>query len=73
MCEPTTTTMLLATTIASSAIQYQQGKEAQKNEYNRQKKQNERFASSACASTPATWTTHTTPGHWSVYVTDIRA
>ena len=41
MCEPTTTTMLLATTIASSAIQYQQGKEAQKNEYNRQKKQNE--------------------------------
>ena len=38
-----------------------------------QKKQNERFASSACASTPATWTTHTTLGHWSVYVTDIRA
>ena len=40
MCEPTTTTMLLATSVASSAIQYQQGKQQQKNEQARQRRQN---------------------------------
>ena len=41
MCEPTTTTMLLATTIASSAIQYQQQKQAQKDAQARQIRQND--------------------------------
>ena len=40
MCEPTTTTMLLATSIASSAIQYQQGKQQQKAQQARQQRQN---------------------------------
>jgi hypothetical protein len=41
MCEPTTATILLATTIASTAIQYDQAKQQQKNAYNRQVRQNE--------------------------------
>lgn len=41
MCEPTTATMLLATTIASTAIQYDQAKQQQKNAYQRQLRQNE--------------------------------
>ncbi|QLF88170.1 hypothetical protein Eyrgjafa_gp_24 [Pelagibacter phage Eyrgjafa EXVC018P] len=41
MCEPTTTTMLLASTVASSAIQYQQAKQEQKNAQARQRQQND--------------------------------
>ena len=39
MCDPTT--ILIATTVASQGIQYQQAKQQQKNVYNAQKRQNE--------------------------------
>ena len=41
MCEPTTSTFLIASTIASSAIQYQQAKQQQKNAQEAQRRQNE--------------------------------
>lgn len=41
MCEPTTANFLIASTIASSAIQYQQGKQQQKNAQEAQRRQNE--------------------------------
>ncbi|MDC3138270.1 hypothetical protein OA508_00185 [Candidatus Pelagibacter sp.] len=39
MCDPTT--ILIATTVASQGIQYQQAKQQQKNVYNAQKRQNQ--------------------------------